>query len=362
MPAHLVDVAPRLVEFENGKQAWAYEDKLFPNIGLNAVAGRPQGRVEHGAGALRRDAQGLLGHPRPHRRHGHSPASGPASASRRSSPASPVSRSRAATTRSSGSPACAAWNDWHHEVWAGTYPERMIPLQLVWLRDPQVAADDVRRNAERGFRAITFPESMNNIGLPSVHTDHWDPLLRACEETGTVVCIHTGSRDRSRRRRHRSRRSSRAPRCSLCTACSPRPTGCGPRSRSATRRSTSRSRKAGSAGCRCSLDRLDYVMAHSASGMSGTWTARPLPVGSGPAQLLVLLHRRPDDPAGARPHRRRPHHGGERLSPRRLDVARHPGPAGRAPRRPPRRRRGQAHPRERRPALPPPPAAGGVGV
>ena len=28
-------------------------------------------RVEHGPGALRRDAQGLLGHPRPHRRHGH---------------------------------------------------------------------------------------------------------------------------------------------------------------------------------------------------------------------------------------------------------------------------------------------------
>jgi predicted TIM-barrel fold metal-dependent hydrolase len=34
---------------------------------------------------------------------------------------------------------------------------------------------------------------MNNLGLPSVHTDHWDPLLRACEETGTVVCMHTGS-------------------------------------------------------------------------------------------------------------------------------------------------------------------------
>ena len=42
MPAALVDAAPRLVEFENGKQAWAYEDKLFPNIGLNAVVGRPK--------------------------------------------------------------------------------------------------------------------------------------------------------------------------------------------------------------------------------------------------------------------------------------------------------------------------------
>ena len=43
MPAKFADVAPRLVEFENGSQAWAYEDNLFPNIGLNAVVGRPKG-------------------------------------------------------------------------------------------------------------------------------------------------------------------------------------------------------------------------------------------------------------------------------------------------------------------------------
>ena len=26
-----------------------------------------------------------------------------------------------------------------------------------------------------------------------MHTEHWDPLLRACEETGTVVCLHNAS-------------------------------------------------------------------------------------------------------------------------------------------------------------------------
>ena len=31
------------------------------------------------------------------------------------------------------------------------------------------------------------------LGLPSLHTGHWDPLLAACEETDTVVCLHTGS-------------------------------------------------------------------------------------------------------------------------------------------------------------------------
>ena len=46
------------------------------------------------------------------------------------------------------------------------------------------------------------------------------------------------------------------------------------------------------------LDRLDYVMEHSASGMAGAWGDGDVtPVGGGAAQLLVLLHRRPDDAA-----------------------------------------------------------------
>ena len=86
-----------------------------------------------------------------------------------------------------------AWNDWHLEAWAGAYPDRIIPLQLPWLADPQLAADELRRNAERGFKAVSFPELPAQCGLPSLHTGVWDPFLAACEETDTVVCLHTGS-------------------------------------------------------------------------------------------------------------------------------------------------------------------------
>lgn len=192
MPAHLTDVAPRLVEFENGKQAWAYEDKLFPNIGLNAVVGRPKDEWSMEPARFDEMRKGCWDI---HARIADMDAAGIWASL--CFPSLIAGFAGVAFARSNdeelGLACVRAWNDWHHEVWAGTYPERIIPLQLVWLRDPQVAADDVRRNAERGFRAVTFPESMNNIGLPSVHTDHWDPLLRACEETGTVVCIHTGS-------------------------------------------------------------------------------------------------------------------------------------------------------------------------
>ena len=86
-----------------------------------------------------------------------------------------------------------AWNDWHHDVWAGTHPGRIIPLQISWLADPEVAAADVRVNAERGFRALSFPEFPAQMGLPSPHSGRWDPVLDACAETGTVLCLHTGS-------------------------------------------------------------------------------------------------------------------------------------------------------------------------
>ncbi len=86
-----------------------------------------------------------------------------------------------------------AWNEWHAEVWAGTYPERIIPLQLPWLADIDLAAEEVRRNAERGFKAVSFPEFPAQLGFPSIFTGQWDPLFAACDETETVVCLHTGA-------------------------------------------------------------------------------------------------------------------------------------------------------------------------
>ncbi len=360
MPAHLVDVAPRLVEFENGKQAWAYEDKLFPNIGLNAVIGRPKDEWTMDPARFDEMRKGCWDI---HARIADMDVAGIwASLCFPSLIAGFAGVAFAKSNDPELGLACVrAWNDWHHDVWAGTYPERMIPLQLVWLGDPEVAAADVRRNAERGFKAITFPESMNNLGLPSVHTDHWDPLLRACEETGTVVCIHTGS---GRIAPPTSPESPLEQSTTLFPVHGMLAAADWLWARIPLRFPTLNLAlsEGGIGWVPMLLDRLDYVMEHSASGMAGAWGDGDLTPSRGrAAQLLVLLHRRPDHAAGARPHRRRPHHGGERLPARRLLVARHPGPPGRALRRAARRRRGQAHPRERRPPLPPPPSSRGVG-
>jgi predicted TIM-barrel fold metal-dependent hydrolase len=86
-----------------------------------------------------------------------------------------------------------AWNEWHLAEWHGAHPDRIIPMQLPWLLDVDLAAEEVRANAERGFRAVSFVENPHDLGLPSLHTQHWDPFLRACEETETVVCVHNAS-------------------------------------------------------------------------------------------------------------------------------------------------------------------------
>jgi predicted TIM-barrel fold metal-dependent hydrolase len=88
------------------------------------------------------------------------------------------------------------YNDFVVQEWAGPSGGRLIPLTVVPLWDPELAAQEVYANAARGVRAVSFSELPTNLGLPSIHSGHWDPFVRACDETGTVICIHIGSGSR----------------------------------------------------------------------------------------------------------------------------------------------------------------------
>jgi predicted TIM-barrel fold metal-dependent hydrolase len=69
-------------------------------------------------------------------------------------------------------------------------------LIIVPLWDAELAAAEVRRNADRGVHAVCFSEIPPHLGLPSIHSGDWDPFLAACAETGTVVNMHIGSSSR----------------------------------------------------------------------------------------------------------------------------------------------------------------------
>jgi hypothetical protein len=46
LPARFAEQAPKIVSNDNGADVWVFNDTVVPNIGLNAVAGRP--REEYG--------------------------------------------------------------------------------------------------------------------------------------------------------------------------------------------------------------------------------------------------------------------------------------------------------------------------
>lgn len=89
-----------------------------------------------------------------------------------------------------------AYNDWIIDEWcAGDGKGILLPMTLIPLWDPELAAKEVRRCAAKGSFAVAFSENPVPLGLPSVHDKDrfWDPFFRACEETNTIVCMHIGS-------------------------------------------------------------------------------------------------------------------------------------------------------------------------
>ena len=88
-----------------------------------------------------------------------------------------------------------AYNDWMVDEWCAGTNGRLIPLIIVPLWDANLAADEVRRNAARGVRAVCFSEIPAYLGLPSIHDpdNYWDPFFAACDETSMIVNMHIGS-------------------------------------------------------------------------------------------------------------------------------------------------------------------------
>ena len=84
-------------------------------------------------------------------------------------------------------------NDWMVEEWCAPSGGVNIPLCIIPLWDAELAADETKRNAERGVRAIAFSEMPTRLKLPSINTDYWDPLWQVCNDYGVTVCMHVGS-------------------------------------------------------------------------------------------------------------------------------------------------------------------------
>ncbi|HEV8205428.1 MAG TPA: amidohydrolase family protein [Acidimicrobiia bacterium] len=191
LPAKYRDVAPRVIHKDDGTDVWQFLEFEVPNIGLNAVAGRPpeeygidptsfdeirEGCFDIEKRILDMNANGVLG-----------------SLNFPSLPGFAGRLFAALDDKEAALALAQAYNDWHIDEWCGTYPDRFIPLAIPPIWDPQVVADEVRRVAAKGCRAVTMPELPHIQGLPSyINLDYWDPFFRAVSEEEVVMCLHIG--------------------------------------------------------------------------------------------------------------------------------------------------------------------------
>lgn len=198
LPAKFKDAAPHLVEDAEGAQFWDVDGVRIPLLMANGAAGRP--KSEWGPRAQRYEdfRPGVWD---PSARLADMDVVGMWASLCFTSIVFGFAGSRFTAMRDSdlGLACLRAHNDWMIGQWCAADRERYIPCQLPWLADPVVAAAEIRRNAARGFRAVSFSEDPEGQGLPSIHTRHWDPFFAACEETGTVVNLHVGSSGRTAR-------------------------------------------------------------------------------------------------------------------------------------------------------------------
>jgi predicted TIM-barrel fold metal-dependent hydrolase len=191
MPAKYVDQAPKVVRTDEGDDVWVFDGSTIPNIGLNAVAGRP--REEYGVNPTSFEEM------RPgcydiHERVKDMSAGGVlASMCFPSFPAFSGRLFATSTDKDLALAAVRAYNDWHIDEWAGTYPGRIIPMALPILWDPELCAEEIRRVAALGCHSLTFTENPVELGYPSFHQEHWDPMFEAMVDVDMILNIHLGS-------------------------------------------------------------------------------------------------------------------------------------------------------------------------
>jgi predicted TIM-barrel fold metal-dependent hydrolase len=203
LPAKYKELGPRIVDVkgtttdalgnlhEGDQQVWEFEGRRAPTVGLNAVAGKPKEEIsldpvrfdqmrkgcwDISARLADMDEDGI-----------HAQLCFP------SFPGFAGSTFMAAEDKDLATACVSAWNDFILDEWCAAAPDRMIPMGLVPYWDVDASTAEVERIAAKGAKAITFIEAPHAQGLPSWHTDHWDPMFGALQDADMTMCLHFGS-------------------------------------------------------------------------------------------------------------------------------------------------------------------------
>ena len=191
VPAKYADAAPRIVKLPDGNDTWLYEGGQSGNFALNAVAGKhprefgmdPRSYDDMLPGCYNiedrikdMDIEGVW-----------------AQLCFPNFGGFAGSTFFAAKDKELAKLCISAYNDFILDEWCAYAPQRQIPLVMVPFWDVEASVKEIERTAAKGAKSVTFIEAPHKLGLPSYHTDHWDPILRICEEAQLPLSMHFGS-------------------------------------------------------------------------------------------------------------------------------------------------------------------------
>ena len=190
LPSKYRDVGPHVVE-DDGREFWEFEGRRVHTMGLNAVVGRPREDWDREPIRFTDMRKGCYD---PVERAKDLVSEGVvASLAFPTLPRFGGALFPSFEDKELADLSVRAWNDFMMDEWCAAAPDVFVPMAIVQLWDPKLAADEIQRMLAKGIRAISIPEETSHLGLPSYYDPIWDPVWSACQEADICVCMHIGS-------------------------------------------------------------------------------------------------------------------------------------------------------------------------
>jgi len=160
LPAGLQDRAPRVVEDDHGHEVWEFEGERHFQVGQNAVAGRRLETVKiepFRFDEMRRGCWDIEARIHDMDINGvwaslNFPSMITGFCGRVYSQAKDPELGLAVTR---------AWNDWFFDEWYSAHPDRIVPMGITWLADPEIGA------AETLFAGNAGDDPFANLNTPA---------------------------------------------------------------------------------------------------------------------------------------------------------------------------------------------------
>lgn len=191
LPAQLRASGPRVVELDDGTQAWVFEDQIVRTVRGNTRTKPEFDQSPHGFARFDQMRPGCYD---PVERLGEMDLDGVwAEINFPDFCRFAGHRFIVCNDKALANACIRAYNDFVVEEWCAADRARLHGVAVLPIWDVEQAVAEVERIATSGVCAIAFSENPTTLGLPSVYTDHWEPLWAAISATGLPICLHIGS-------------------------------------------------------------------------------------------------------------------------------------------------------------------------